>query len=96
MPDWLRRWGWISLSSQPTLGGVALNFGKPNQKFLRTLTLAKAEQYNKEGHFSPGSMGPKVEAAAQFIEKGGKRAIITSIETIEEAVQGKAGTDLIR
>jgi carbamate kinase len=74
---------------------VALHFGKPDQTFLRTLTIREAEQYLKKGHFPPGSMGPKVEAAVQFIRNGGKRAVITSIEKIEEAVQGKAGTEII-
>jgi len=75
--------------------GVALHFGKPDQRFLRTLKVREATQYLKEGHFPPGSMGPKVEAAVQFIEKRGKRAVITSIEKIEEAVEGKAGTEIV-
>jgi carbamate kinase len=49
----------------------------------------------KEGHFPAGSMGPKVEAAMQFIKSGGKRAVITSIQGIEDAVAGKAGTEII-
>ena len=76
--------------------GAALRYGKPDQEFLRTLTLEKADRYLKEGHFPPGSMGPKVEAAMQFIQNRGKRAVITSINTIEEAVAGKAGTEVIR
>ena len=75
--------------------GVALHYGKPDEKFLRTLTIHEAVQYLKQGEFPPGSMGPKVEAAMQFMEKSGKRAVITSIETIEQAVEGKAGTELI-
>jgi carbamate kinase len=75
--------------------GVALHFGKPGEKFLRTLTIHQAEQYLKQGHFPPGSMGPKVEAAVQFTRKRGKRAVITSIEKIEAAVRGKAGTEII-
>jgi carbamate kinase len=75
--------------------GVALHYGKPEEAFLRTLTIQEAAQYLKQGHFPPGSMGPKVEAAVQFIRKRGKRAVITSIEKIEEAVQGKAGTEII-
>jgi carbamate kinase len=74
---------------------VALHYGKPDQKFLRTLTIDEAERYLKQGYFPPGSMGPKVEAAMQFIQKRGKRAVITSIEKIEEAVAGKAGTEFI-
>ena len=75
--------------------GVALNYGKPYEEFLRTLKIQEAEQYLKQGQFPPGSMGPKVEASVQFIRDGGKRAVITSIEKIEEAVQGTAGTEII-
>jgi len=76
--------------------GVALRFGQPDQEFLRTLTLEQADHYLKQGHFPAGSMGPKVEAAVQFIRSGGKRALIASIESIEEAVAGKAGTEVTR
>jgi len=76
--------------------GVALFFGRPEQKFLRTLTLAQAAQHLGEGEFLPGSMGPKVEAAAQFLQRGGKRAIIASIENIEKAVAGRAGTEIVK
>jgi carbamate kinase len=75
--------------------GVALHYGNPNETFLRTLTIRQAEQFLEQGHFPPGSMGPKVEATMQFIRKRGKRAVITSIEKIEEAVQGKAGTEIV-
>lgn len=74
--------------------GAALHYGSPDQKFLRSLTLEKAARYLRDGHFPPGSMGPKIEAAMQFIMSGGKRAVITSIETIEEAVAGRAGTEI--
>jgi carbamate kinase len=76
--------------------GVALHYGKPHEKFLRTLKIHEAAQYLKQGHFPPGSMGPKVEAAVQFIQNRGKRAVITSIEKIEEAVEGKAGTEIVQ
>jgi carbamate kinase len=75
--------------------GVALHYGKPDEKFLRTLKLHEAALYLEQGHFPPGSMGPKVEAAMQFIRNKGKRAVITSIERIQEAVEGKAGTEII-
>ncbi len=75
--------------------GAALDYGKPSERFLRALTLQEAGRYLKEGHFHPGSMGPKVEAAMRFIQSGGKRAVIASIETIEEAVAGKAGTEVL-
>ncbi|MGD9320450.1 MAG: carbamate kinase [Desulfobacteraceae bacterium] len=76
--------------------GAALHFGKPEQKFLRSLNLKQADRYLKEGHFPPGSMGPKVEAAVQFVKSGGRRAIIASIQGIEDAVAGKAGTEVTR
>jgi len=75
--------------------GVALCYGQPDQKYLRTITSEEAELYLREGHFPPGSMGPKIEAAIDFLRNGGKRAVITSIEAIEEAVEGKAGTDML-
>jgi carbamate kinase len=75
--------------------GAALNYGKKNQKFLRSLTLKQADRYLSEGHFHPGSMGPKIEAAIQFVRKTGKRAVITSIEEIESAVKGESGTEIV-
>ena len=75
--------------------GVALNYGGPDQRFLRKMTLAEAAQYKKEGHFPPGSMGPKIEAAVQFIKNRGNRAVIASIEAIESAVAGTAGTKIV-
>ncbi len=75
--------------------GAALNFGKPGETFLRTLTVGDAGFYLEDGQFPPGSMGPKVEAAVQFVTGGGKRAVITSIESIEGAISGQAGTEII-
>ena len=75
--------------------GVALNYGGPDQRFLRKMTLAEAAQYKKEGHFPPGSMGPKIEAAVQFIKNRGNRTVIASIEAIESAVAGTAGTEIV-
>jgi carbamate kinase len=62
---------------------------------IATVTLAEAAQYMAEGHFPPGSMGPKIEAAVQFIKKRGNRAVITSIGAIESAVAGTAGTEIV-
>jgi carbamate kinase len=74
--------------------GAALHYGHPHQKFLRSLTCEEAARYLREGHFPPGSMGPKIEATMQFIKSGGKRALITSIDAIEEAAAGRAGTEI--
>jgi carbamate kinase len=71
---------------------VALNYDKLNQKLLDRVSVSDAKEYLKEGHFPPGSMGPKVEAVINFLEKGGKQAIITSIEKIKDALEGNAGT----
>jgi carbamate kinase len=76
--------------------GVALDFGKPEERFLETLTLDEAAKYTLQGHFSAGAMLPKVEAAIEFIVGGGKVAVITAIEDIEAAVSGKAGTHFVR
>lgn len=76
--------------------GVALHFGAPEERFLRSLTVDEAVRLAAEGHFPPGSMGPKVEAATRFIRGGGKRAVICAIDAIEEAVAGKAGTEISR
>ena len=74
---------------------VAINFGKPDQKYISEMTLEEAKQYLKEGHFPPGSMGPKMQAAIEFLEAGGKKAIITSLECIEPAIKGEGGTHII-
>lgn len=76
--------------------GAALRYGQPDQQFLRTITMSDADLYLKEGHFPPGSMRPKIEAAIRFLQSGGKRAVITSIEAIEDAVAGNAGTEVIQ
>jgi carbamate kinase len=75
---------------------VALNYGKLNQKFLDKITISDAKKYLDEGQFPEGSMGPKIQAAINFLETGGERAIITSIEKIKLALEGKAGTLLYK
>ncbi|MBE9546611.1 MAG: carbamate kinase, partial [Proteobacteria bacterium] len=78
------------------VAGAFLNYKNPDQKFLRSITLNEAARYLAQGHFHEGSMRPKIEAAMQFISNNGKRAVITSLENIEEAVEGKAGTEVIK
>ena len=75
--------------------GVALNYGKKNQEFLSSLSTRQATRFFTQGHFPPGSMGPKIEAAVQFVRKTGNRAIIASIKDIENAVKGESGTEII-
>ena len=74
---------------------VYLNFGKKEQKGLRTLRLEEAKKYLGEGQFPPGSMGPKIEACIRFIEHGGEKAIITCLECADEALEGRGGTQII-
>jgi carbamate kinase len=74
---------------------VALEFGTPAERPIDRMTVAEARRFLAAGHFPAGSMGPKVEAAVQFIEGGGKRAVITAIDRIEEAVAGNRGTEII-
>jgi carbamate kinase len=73
---------------------VALNFGQPNQEYLDKATVSEIHKYYDEGHFPPGSMGPKIESALTFLENGGERVIITNLEGIVDAIDGKAGTTI--
>jgi len=75
---------------------VYLNFGKENQKAISCATLPEIKRYLEEGHFKPGSMKPKIEAIIQFLEDGGKKAIITSPENLLRAVKGEAGTTITK
>ena len=75
---------------------VAVNFGKPDQRFLDTMTLAQARVYMDEGQFPVGSMGPKVDAAMQFVDRGRGSAIITSLDKLSEAVNRKTGTLIVK
>lgn len=74
---------------------VCLNFGKPDQKPISTLTVTEAKKYIDEGHFLPGSMLPKIKAIIIFLENGGKEAIITNPENIGRALNGETGTRII-
>ncbi len=74
---------------------VSINWGKPNQESLESMTCEQAEQYCKEGHFAPGSMLPKVQAAMSFARTGGE-AIIASLENAAAALRGESGTKIVR
>lgn len=74
---------------------VAVNFGKPDQKWLGKITVDEAKQYLADGQFGAGSMAPKMEAAIAFIERGGQRVIITSPPLMADAVSGNAGTTIV-
>ena len=75
---------------------VSLNYGTPNQQELKKLSISGAKRYLGEGQFPVGSMGPKIQAVINFLESGGERAIITSIDKIIEALDGKAGTQIYK
>ncbi|MDD4802431.1 MAG: carbamate kinase [Syntrophomonas sp.] len=74
---------------------VAINYGKPNMQLLKKINVSEAEKYMAEGHFPPGSMGPKIKAALDFISAGGKEVLITSAEKLEAALQGESGTYIV-
>jgi len=75
---------------------VAINFGKPDQKWIDRMTLAEAKQYLAEGtHFAKGSMAPKIQAILWYLEAGGKQAIITNPENIGRALKGETGTLIV-
>ncbi|UCH57146.1 MAG: carbamate kinase [Candidatus Bathyarchaeota archaeon] len=71
-----------------------LDYGKPTQRPINDMSLEEAEMYLTEGHFLRGSMGPKVEACIRFIKWGGERAIISSLERVVDAMDGRAGTHI--
>lgn len=71
---------------------VMLDFGKPSARPLERVSVKEARRYQTEGHFPPGSMGPKIEAACRFIEAGGARVLITDDAHVAEALRGNAGT----
>lgn len=71
---------------------VSINHGKPDQQDLDTMSVAEARKYYEDKQFPAGSMGPKILAAIDFLEKGGKEVLITSIDLIAEAFEGKTGT----
>jgi len=73
-----------------------LNFNKPEQRDLDQITVKEAKQYLNEGHFAKGSMAPKIEASIQFLERGGEKVVITSIDKLTEAMRGETGTTITK
>ncbi|MEN6481076.1 MAG: carbamate kinase [Anaerolineaceae bacterium] len=74
---------------------VAINFNKPDQEWIDQMTVAEAKKYAAEGQFAKGSMLPKIEAIIKFLEKGGKKALITNPENIGRALRGETGTWIV-
>lgn len=75
--------------------GAMADFGTPRARLIHRLTPAQAQAYLEEGHFPPGSMQPKVEAALEFVTKTSRKAVITSTDAIEACVKGTAGTQFL-
>jgi len=88
--------GWKHLVIATDVPQIALDFGKPSQRFIDRLTIPEAKKHLAEGQFPPGSMGPKMEAVVDFLEHGGQHAVITDLEHLAAAVAGKAGTQIGR
>jgi carbamate kinase len=84
--------GAVSIVNLTQVEMVYLNYGKRDQRGLREVSLDDMKVYYRQGHFPAGSMGPKIEAAIEFLEAGGKEVIITSPELIGAAMEGKTGT----
>ena len=74
---------------------VFLNFGKPDQRPLGALTLEMTQRFINEGHFPPGSMGPKIRAIVNYLENGGKRSLVTDPKTLPDALDGMGGTHFV-
>jgi carbamate kinase len=74
---------------------VLLDFGTPRERPVDSMTVAEARAHMADGQFPPGSMGPKIEAAARFIEGGGADAVVTSLGHVAEALAGRGGTRIV-
>jgi len=74
---------------------VLLNFGKPNEQAVDQMTVADCRRFIEEGHFAPGSMLPKIEAALEFVQSGGRLALITDPEHLTSALAGETGTRIV-
>jgi carbamate kinase len=74
---------------------VYLDYGKPTQRALRRLTLSETDELMRTSELGTGSMAPKVEAAADFVRRGGRRAVIARLDQGREAVAGEAGTEIV-
>ncbi|MFO7891855.1 MAG: carbamate kinase [bacterium] len=75
---------------------VSLYYGTDAQQDIDAMSATEAEKYLEEGHFPPGSMGPKIEAAVQFLKNGGKEVLITSIDKLTQARKGQTGTRICK
>ncbi|MBT8363931.1 MAG: carbamate kinase [Deltaproteobacteria bacterium] len=78
------------------IAGAGINWSTPGQRSLGKVSVSEMEQYAKAGHFPAGSMGPKVQAITDFFKATGNRGIICHLEEIEKAIEGKAGTEIVK
>ena len=74
---------------------TSTSYGTPEESPLDRVTLSQAKQYLSEGHFPPGSMGPKIEGAVKFLERGGHRGLVAAIPDVQKAMHGEAGTEIV-
>lgn len=74
---------------------VAIDFGKPTQRFLSKMTRREAEEFMADGQFPPGSMGPKITAALRYLQRGSGQVIITALDKVYDALEGRAGTRIV-
>jgi carbamate kinase len=74
---------------------VAVNFGRPDQRALDVVTIEEARRHLADGQFPAGSMGPKIEAALGFLERGGDEVLITSPDRLADALEGATGTRIV-
>jgi len=74
---------------------VAIRFRKPAERWLDTVSVAELRRYQSEGHFAPGSMGPKIEAAIRFLAAGGRRVVIAHLNEALAALRGETGTHIV-
>ncbi|HYK02910.1 MAG TPA: carbamate kinase [Thermoanaerobaculia bacterium] len=74
---------------------VAIDFGKPTERFLDRMTVAEAEKHMADGQFPAGSMGPKIDSALQFVREAKQEVLITDVEVLREALEGKDGTVIV-
>jgi len=91
-----RRLGADTFIISTSVDAAYLNFGERNQKPIARATVSEMKKFMAEGHFKPGSMLPKIEAIIEFLEGGGKKAVITSPENLLRAVNGEAGTAITK
>jgi carbamate kinase len=75
--------------------GVFLDYGRPAARMIRRATVSELHAYSDEGHFPPGSMRPKIEAALQFLKRGGRRVVIAQLDEALSALRGEAGTQIV-